>query len=82
MYDDGILVDRVAFLGNESFIIESFNHGTFEDSWEWYYEDYEIEWFTDPEKAKEERCSRYMERHGECPSIKKVNDRWYEIEED
>ena len=43
IYADGILVDEVAFIGKDSFIIESFHNLTYEDSWEWNYEDYEKE---------------------------------------
>ena len=82
IYDEGILVDYVAFIGNESFIIDSLSDCTNSDSWEWYYEDYEIEWFTELKKAKEELYSRYKEEYGDDLKIKKKNDRWYEIEED
>lgn len=33
IYGDGILVDEVAFIGKDSFIIESFHNLTYEDSW-------------------------------------------------
>lgn len=39
LYNDGILVDEVAFVGKKSFVIDSFGRSTCEDSWEWNYED-------------------------------------------
>lgn len=82
IYKSGILVDRVAFVGNESFIIENFGGSTYEDSWEWYYEDYEMEWFTNLVKAKEELLSRFKEKYGNNLKVKKVYDSWYQIEDD
>ena len=81
IYQDSILIENVEFLGAESFLIESFNSGTYEDSWEWYYEDYETEWFTDVEKAKEELRSRIIERYDdENFDIIKVEDDYYEVD--
>lgn len=81
IYQDSILIENVEFLGAESFLIESFGCGTYEDSWEWYYEDYETEWFTDSEKAKEELRSRVIERYDdENFDIIKVEDDYYELD--
>lgn len=80
IYGDGILVDKVAFLGNKSFIVESFGSGTYEDSWEWYYRDYETDWFADLDKAKEELLARFEEEDN--LKITKISDDWYQLEED
>ena len=77
IYGDGILVDEVAFIGKDSFIIESF-HNTYEDSWEWNYEDYEEKWFTDLERAKEELLSKY----GDSFIIENVTDDWFQVLEE
>ena len=78
IYGDGILVDEVAFIGKDSFIIESFHSLTYEDSWEWYYEDYDEKWFSNPEKAKEELLCKY----GDSFRIEKVTDNWLQVFEE
>lgn len=80
IYGNGILVDEVAFVGKDSFIIESFHRSTYEDSWEWYYEDYGTKWFliTDFSKAKQELLSRFKDGL----VLKKINDDWYELVEE
>ena len=80
IYGDGIFVDEVAFIGKNSFIIESFGSSTYEDSWEWYYEDYNKNWFTDLEKAKEELLSRFKDECGEL-KIEQVYEDYYRLEE-
>ena len=79
IYGDGILVDKVAFIGNVSFIIDSFGTGTFEDSWEWFYEDYEEKWFINLEQAKEKLLSIAKEKYKEKLIIEKYSDDWYEL---
>ena len=81
IYWDGILVEEVAFLGKASFLITSFGGATNEDSWEWYYEDYNEKWFTDLEKAKEKLLSIAEERYEEKFKIKQIYDDWYELVE-
>lgn len=80
IYDYGILVDEVAFLGAESFIIASLSESTYADSWEWRYEDYMVEWFTSLSKAKKELLSQNAEQ-GRKFRVVKVMDDWYELEE-
>lgn len=81
VYDDCILVEKVEFIGSESFIISSFGSATYEDSWEWYYEDYDREWFTDLEKAKEELLSRFVEDYdGNLVIVQKYDD-YYQLED-
>lgn len=81
VYQDSILIEDVVFIGNESFLIKSFGSHTNEDSWEWYYEDYKTEWFTDLEKAKEKLRSRVIERYDdENFDIIKMRDDWYEVD--
>lgn len=81
IYKEGILVDNVAFIGKESFIIESFGGCTYEDSWEWSYEDYNSEWFTEPEKAKEKLLSIAKEKYKERLKIEQTLEDWYELVE-
>lgn len=82
IYENGILVDNVAFLGSDSFIIHSFGCTTYKDSWEWRYEDYDIEWFTNLEKAKEELISRFKDEYGDDIKIIQKYKDWYQIVEE
>lgn len=82
VYEDAILVKEVAFLGKESFIIDSFGSDTAEDSWEWCYKDYDKEWFTSITKAKKELCSRFKKDFGDKVKVVKMADDWYVLEED
>ena len=82
IYHDGILIDNVAFIGKDSFIIESFHNLTYEDSWEWYYEDYNKNWFTDFDKAKEELLSRYTKKYKDKFKIVKITDTWHQVFEE
>lgn len=77
IYGDGILVDEVAFIGKDSFIIDSFGSATYEDSWEWYYENYNKNWFTDIEKAKEELLDIF--HYLDNVKIVRVDDNWYQL---
>lgn len=52
IYDGGIFVDTVGYLGKDSFIVDSFGGSTYEDSWKWNYDDYNSLWFTNLAKAK------------------------------
>lgn len=79
IYGDGILVDEVAFLGKESFIVASLSDDTEPDSWEWHYKDYEKIWFTSLAKAKKELRNLWGEG---IFKIIKVSDTWYQINED
>ena len=81
IYREGILVDNVSFLGNESFIIESVGITSYEDCWEWYYENYNYNWFTDLEKAKEKLLSIAEEKYEEQLKIEQIDDDWYELVE-
>ena len=80
IYWDGILVEEVAFLGKASFLITSFGGATNEDSWEWYYEDYNEKWFTDLEKAKEKLIELYKDEGK--PVIVQPYDDWYQLQEE
>lgn len=46
--EDCILVEKVSFIGKDSFIIKDFINF---DSLEWFYEDYNDLWFTNLSKA-------------------------------
>jgi hypothetical protein len=78
IYYDGIFVDTVGFIGKESFIINNVGPHTNSDSWEWFYNQYEKDWFTSLAKAKKELLSRYKE-YGDHLKVIKMNDEWYEL---
>lgn len=82
VYKNSILVKEVGFLGNESFIVDDYGGSTYEDSWEWYYEDYGKEWFTSIAKAKKELRSRAKEEYGVSLKIIKPYDDCYVLEDD
>ena len=81
IYDDGILVDTVGFLGKDSFIIDSFGTATEPDSWEWDYDMYDKEWFTNLSKAKKKLIDNYKNEYYEDKlKVTKINDTWYGLE--
>lgn len=75
IYDDGIFVDTVGYIGDKSFIIESFGGSTYENSWEWHYEDFGTKWFVELEAAKRELLSKY----GNGFKIEIVTDDWFQL---
>lgn len=80
IYGKGILVDTVGFLGKDSFIIDSFCLATESDSWEWDYDMYEQEWFTNLSKAKKKLIDNYKDKYEEKIKVIKVSDIWYELD--
>lgn len=82
IYGNSILVEKVGYVGADSFIIENHWDCLETDSVEWFYKDYGIEWFTSLAKAKKALTIRYC---GECkackPKIEKAGINWYEIED-
>lgn len=81
IYGNSILVEKVGYVGADSFIIESIWDCAKDDCVEWFYTDYEIEWFTSLANAKKVLISKYC---GDCkvckPRIEKAGINWYEIE--
>lgn len=51
VYKDIIILEEARWLGEYSFLTE-YSADYFDDSKEWFYEDYEITWTTTLEKAK------------------------------
>ncbi len=80
IYGTGILVDIVGFLGKDSFIIDSFGSATESDSWEWDYDMYDNEWFTNLSKAKKKLISIHEDRYEGKLKIAKITDTWYALE--
>lgn len=82
IYKDGFFIDTVGYLGKESFIINGFGGSTEEDSWEWDYDKYEQNWFTDISKAKNRLVELY---NGEYDNeeinlvVEKINAAWYQL---
>ena len=46
------MVDRVGYVGKDSFIVESYGLSTVPSSWEWNYDMYGKRWFTNLSEAK------------------------------
>ena len=81
IYQDGIFVDTVGYLGKESFIVDSINSGgTEDDSWEWNYEDYNVQWFTSLAKAKKALIERYQDRCEGKLKVTQITEDWYALE--
>lgn len=80
IYGDGILVDTVGFIGKDSFIIDSFGEETEPDSWEWQYDMYDNEWFTNLSEAKKKLINILKDRYEEKFQIVKKTDNWYMVE--
>lgn len=81
LYNDGILVDTVGYLGKNSFILSSFGDAVEDDSLEWDYDDYNVQWFTSLSKAKQALLEKYSRVAKPKQKIVKVSDRWYEFRE-
>lgn len=81
IYDGGIFVDTVGYVGKNSFIVDSFGSSTYEDSWEWYYDTYNSDWFTNLAKAKKALLEQMEDEYGCEFKIVKVYDDWYEAKE-
>lgn len=77
IFGDGIFVDKVGYLGKESFILDSFNNCMIFETLEWNYDDYNIKWFTSLTKAKEQLRKLFGDQK---IKIKKMDDSWYEAE--
>lgn len=80
IYDEGILVDTVKFIGQDSFIINSFGEETEPDSWEWSYDAYNEKWFTNLSEAKKKLIDNYKDKYEEKIKVTKVSDIWYELD--
>lgn len=77
IFGDGIFVDKVGYLGKESFIIDSFNNCVIFETLEWDYDEYNIKWFTSLAKAKEQLRKLFGDQK---IKIKKMDASWYEAE--
>ena len=77
IFGDGILVDKVGYLGKESFIIDSFDDCMIFETFEWRYDDYNIKWFTNIANAKKELRKLFGDQK---IKIKKMGDDWYEAD--
>ena len=51
LYNQGITVEEIGYLGTESFLVQ-YPMMKYEDSVEWFYEDYNKTWFTHLTRAK------------------------------
>lgn len=82
IYRDGFFIDTVGYLGKESFIINGFGGSTEEDSWEWDYDKYEQNWFTDISKAKNRLVELYRSKYDNEEInlvVEKINPVWYQL---
>lgn len=80
IYDEGILVDTVKFIGQDSFIINSFGEETEPDNWEWSYDAYNEKWFTNLSEAKKKLINILKDKYEEKFQIVQKTDAWYMVE--
>lgn len=80
IYGTGIIADTVGYIGKDSFIIDTFGPSTEYDSWEWRYDDYNVRWFTNLEKAKKKLIENYQDKYEGKLKVVKVSDDWYDLE--
>lgn len=77
-----ILVERVGYLGERSFIISDFSDCTEIDSLKWDYDCHNETWFTDLEKAKAKLTEIAIEDGWADFEIIQVDDGCYILEDD
>lgn len=80
IYRTGIMVDYVGYVGKESFIVDSYGFCTESDSWEWSYDMYCEQWFTNLSKAKKKLIDIYKEKYENKLKVVKITDDWYALE--
>ena len=80
IYRDGIFVDTVGWTGKESFIVNGFGTATESDSWEWLYDDYNVNWFTSLSKAKKALIEHWKDRYEGKLRVVKFDESWYPLE--
>lgn len=81
IYNDSIFQDEVGYIGTDSFIVESFGGCTYEDSWEWYYDQYNDLWFTSLAKAKKRLREALEDQFDRRFKIVQVDGEYWEAEE-
>ncbi len=80
IFDTGILVDTVGFLGKNSFIINSFGPATEYNSWEWEYDTYNEKWFTSLTKAKKYLIEKNKNKYDNNLRVIQITNSWYALE--
>jgi hypothetical protein len=80
IYETGIMVDCVGYVGKDSFIVESYGLSTVPSSWEWDYDLYGEKWFTSLSKAKKKLIDMYKDKYENKLKIVKIADDWYALE--
>lgn len=79
--DGAISIEKVGFLGEDSFIVEDFSDYREFDSLEWFYKDYQTTWFTSLSKAKKALFEQNPDIDKTKYKLEKVYDDYYEIQE-
>ncbi len=80
IYDTGIMVDYVGYVGKDSFIVDSYGICKESDSWEWDYDLYGEKWFTSLSKAKKKLVDMYKDKYENKLKVVKIADDWYALE--
>ena len=79
--EGAISIEKVGFLGKDSFIVEDFSDYREFDSLEWFFNDYGKTWFTSLAKAKKTIFEQNPDLDKKHYRLEKVYDDYYEIQE-
>ena len=63
VYQDDLNEEEVGYLGKDSFIVDDFSELRRFDSLEYFYDDYQVMWFTSFARAKKTLLSRLNAAH-------------------
>ena len=80
IYEDTINVEEVYAIGKDSFIVASFSDSTYEDSWEYFFDQYQEVWFTSLARAKKKLLQNARGEGCTNPRILKVSKDYYVLE--
>ena len=79
IYEIGIMVDYVGYIGKDSFIVEGYGLSTESDCWEWSYDMYGKQWFTNLSEAKKKLIDIHKGKYKNKLKVVKVTDDWYAL---
>lgn len=82
IYGNSISLEKVGYIGKDSFIIEAFESGVHFDFLEWNFADFEKNWFVSLTKAKEALLleAKTLCRKNEKAKIVKLDKDYWEVE--
>jgi hypothetical protein len=82
IHHDILIVDEVYMVGKDSFIIGGTNNQGRLESWECFYDQYNIVWFTSFARAKKAILKSNEAKHYINPKLVKMPGGYYELQEE